>query len=477
MRIVIYIIVGLLVLLGLGVLIILFGHVVLKVIIGLLGLGIVVFVHEAGHYLAAKSFGITVQTFSIGWGKKIYSFHRGGTEYCISLFPVGGYCQLKGEDVLKEAIENNSDYVEAEEGSLFFVPPWKRIIVFFAGPFMNLLFSIVVLSVIWFNGFTYHSPDNRIILVSDYSAGKVYPADMAGLKSGDKIIEIDNKTIHNYQDMRETIALNPQKKMNMIVERGGQTIELKIEPSLNKTTGAGIIGVYPWMDPVISKIEPKSPADLAGLMPGDFITEVSGNPVKNQMDFFSGLESKPENIEIKYFRNNTKYSALLELTYNEKGQTNPGFIFDIHEYSTPGYSPLGAVVKGVHESFSILFLSIKGIKTLFKGVDINQAVSGPIRITYMVGDLAASAFSESFKAGIISFFQFLCLISIALFFMNLLPIPAIDGGQIVFSLCEIIFRRNFKPKVIYRYQIVGFVFIFLLLFFTLFNDIIFFINK
>ncbi|MCL2705713.1 MAG: site-2 protease family protein [Spirochaetaceae bacterium] len=450
----------------------------INIMVGLLGLGIVVFVHEAGHFLAAKSFGITVQTFSIGWGKKIFSFQKGETEYCISLFPVGGYCQLKGEDILKEAIEKNSDHLEAEEGTLFAVAPWKRIIIFFSGPFMNLLFSIVVLSVIWFNGFSYSSPDNRIILVSDYNNSKqLYPADIAGLKSGDKIIEIDNKVVRNYQDMREIIALNPQKEMKIKVIRGERTVELKIEPSLNKTTGAGIIGVYPWMDPVILKVVPESPADLAGLLPGDQIIEASGNPVKNHMDFFSRIETKPEKIDIKYIRNKTTYSASLALTYNEKGQTNPGFIFNIYEYSTPNYSPLGALVKGVKESFSTLFITIKGLKTLFKGVDINQAVAGPIRITYMVGEFATTAFGESFRAGVISFFQFLCLISIALFFMNLLPIPAIDGGQIVFSFCEIIFRRNFRPKAIYRYQIIGFIFIFLLLFFTLFNDILFFINK
>ena len=469
--------------------------VVINIIVGLFGLGIVVFVHEAGHYLAAKFFGITVQTFSIGWGKKIYGFRRGETEYCISLFPVGGYCQLKGEDVLKEAIEKNSDHIEAEEGSLFSVNPWKRVIVFFSGPFMNLLFSIIVLSIIWFNGFTYYSPDNRIILVSDYNPGESYPADNtgnkypadntgskypadnAGLKSGDKVIQIDNKTIRNYQDMKEIVALNPQKKMTIKVIRDGETIELKIEPSLNKSTGAGVIGVYPWIEPVVSKIAPGSPAEAAGFTPGDLMTEISGAPVRNQMDFFYALEKKPEKIDIKYSRDNREYSTSLLLTYNEKGQTNPGFAFNTFKYSTPSYSPLGAIKKGAGESFSTLFASIKGLRTLFKGVDINQAVSGPIRITYMMGELATTAFSENIRTGIISFFQFLCLISIALFFMNLLPIPAIDGGQIVFSLCEIALRKNFKPKAIYRYQIVGFIFIFILLFFSLFNDILFFIKK
>ncbi|MCL2294708.1 MAG: site-2 protease family protein [Spirochaetes bacterium] len=452
----------------------------INIIVGLFGLGIVVFIHELGHFLAAKFFRITVLAFSVGWGKKILSFRKGETEYRLSLFPLGGYCQLKGDESLREAIETNSDHIKAEDGSLFSVPPWKRIVVFFAGPFMNLLFAIIVLSIIWFNGFSYYSPDARIILVSDFSndTEQVFPANIAGLKSGDKIIEIDNRAIRNYQNVREIIALNAQRQMDIRVIRNGRILDLEIEPDLNRRTGAGIIGVFPWIDPVVSRVQPGSPADLAGLMDGDIITEVSGVPVRNQMDFFKQLETRPELLDIKFIRNNREHFTSLALTYDEHGQTSPGFVFSVYRYSTPDYSPIGALRRGTEESFRILFVSIKGLRTIFRGdVDINQAVSGPIRITYMVGDFATTAFSESARAGLISFFKFLSLISVALFFMNLLPIPAIDGGQIVFAFCEIIFRRNFKPKAIYRYQIAGFVFIFLLLFLTLFNDILFFINR
>ncbi|MCL2792252.1 MAG: RIP metalloprotease RseP [Spirochaetaceae bacterium] len=454
-------------------------EVFINIIVGLLGLGIVVFVHEAGHFLAAKSFGITVQAFSIGWGKKIFSFKKGETEYRISLLPLGGYCQLKGDEVLREAIEQNKDRIEAEEGTIFSVAPWKRIVVFFSGPLMNLIFAIVILSIIWFNGFTYFSPDSRIILASDYNnQGEVFPADIAGLRSGDRVIEIDNRTIRNYQHIREIVAHNAERRMDIVVAREERIIGLEIEPRRDRRTGAGVIGVLPWIDPVIAKVEPGSPADLAGLMQGDLITEVSGIPVNNQMDFLGVLEPRPESVNIRFIRNRATHSTSLTLIYNEEGQTNLGFGFSVDQYETPRYSLFGAAVKGVQESFSIVFVSIKGLRTIFRGdVDINQAVSGPIRITYMVGELATTAFGESIRTGLISFFRFLCLISVVLFFMNLLPIPALDGGHIIFALCETIFRRNFKPKVIYRYQIVGFVFIIMLLFFTLFNDILFFISR
>ena len=449
-----------------------------NIIIGLLGLGIVVFFHEAGHFTAAKLFGISVEAFSLGWGKKIFSFKKGETEYCISALPLGGYCQMKGEEGLKRALEKDLDYLDYEEGSLFSVKPWKRIVVFFAGPFMNLIFSILVLSLIWMHGFNIYSPGNRVILASEISQEfKNQPADTAGLKTGDRIINVDGKDVYHFQDLREKIAVNPDKTITLTVERNNKNIDLKIKPELNKSTGAGKIGVYPWIDSIVADVTDGSSADIAGLQKGDEIIEAENMPVSNQMDFYKLLNKKPNYLNIKFKRNNETKDAKLIFSYNDQGITDPGFIFSINSFRSPEYSFIESFKKGTAESFRTLFLSIKGFKLLFSGVDVNNAVSGPIRITYMMGEIAKEGFSKSFEYGVINFFQFLSLISIALFFMNLLPIPALDGGQIVFTLSEIIMRKNFKPKAVYRYQIFGFIIIFGLIFFSFFNDIIFFIRK
>ncbi len=450
----------------------------INIIIGLTGLGIVVFFHEAGHFIAAKLFGITVEAFSLGWGKKIFSFKKGETEYCISALPLGGYCQMKGEEVLKRALEKDLDYLDHEEGSLFSVKPWKRIIVFFAGPFMNLLFSVIVLSFIWLHGFTIYSPGNRIILASEISEDfRDQPADSAGLKTGDRIVSLEGSEVNHFQDLREFISINPERTVAVEVERDNRKVDLNITPALNKSTGAGRIGVYPWIDPVVGEVSEGSSADIAGLKKGDIIIEAENTPVKNQMDFYRLLNTKPNYLSIKFTRGEDIREAKLIFSYNDEGITDPGFIFSINQYRSPEYSLADSFRKGASESFRTLFLSVKGFKMLFSGVDVNKAVSGPIRITYMMGEIAKEGFSRSFEYGIISFFQFLSLISIALFFMNLLPIPALDGGQIVFTLSEIIMRKNFKPKSVYRYQIFGFVIIFGLIFFSFFNDIIFFIKK
>lgn len=451
---------------------------IINILIGLAGLGIVVFFHEAGHFLAAKLFGITVEAFSLGWGKKIFSYKKGETEYCISALPLGGYCQMKGEEVLKRALEKDLDYLDHEEGSLFSVKPWKRIVVFFAGPFMNLVFSVLVLSIIWFHGFTVYSPGNRIILASEISEDfKNQPADAAGLQTGDRIIQVEEISVSNFQNLRENISINPDRDLQIKVERNNREIDLKITPLLNKSTGAGRIGVYPWIDPVIAEVAPGSSADIAGLEKGDIIFEAENNPVQNQMDFYRLLNTKPDYLSVKIKRGGETRNVKLIFSYNDEGITDPGFIFRVNTYRTPDYSLIESFEKGASESFKTLFLSIKGFKMLFSGIDVNNAVSGPIRITYMMGEIAKEGFARSLEYGIISFFQFLSLISIALFFMNLLPIPALDGGQIVFTLSEIIMRKKFKPKSVYRYQIFGFVIIFGLIFFSFFNDIIFFIKK
>ena len=123
--------------------------IIVNIVLGLIGLGIVIFVHELGHFLAARATGIGVDAFSLGWGKVLVSHKRKGTEYRLSLFPVGGYCKLKGEELYRRAVADDSSTVEPEEGSLFSVSPWRRILTFFAGPLANLIFAVLALSIIW----------------------------------------------------------------------------------------------------------------------------------------------------------------------------------------------------------------------------------------------------------------------------------------------------------------------------------------
>ena len=445
----------------------------LNIIIGIFGLGLVVFFHESGHFMAAKLCGVKVLTFSIGWGKKLFSFRKGDTEYCISLLPMGGYCKMKGEEIL----DDDTVYVDNHD-SLSTAPAWKKAIIYFAGPFMNLVFAIICFSIVWMGGITTTSPPNRIVLASEYAqdAGP-FAADQAGLKTGDFITAVNGKSIEHFMDLREAIATKAQEKLDVTVDRNGEILKLTITPKLDKSTGAGQVGIYPWIDPVVGNIKEGSSAYIAGLKSGDTILSANGEKITHYMDFVKVLRTNPAKIDLVVLRDGTEKQLTQVLDYNDDGLVDPGLSFQMQTYRSEPLNVFQAVHKGISESFKTLSLTVRSLKLLFAGVNLNQAVSGPIRITYMLGEITTQGFAEGISAGLAMFLNFVALINIALFFMNLLPIPALDGGQIFFCFIEMIRGKKFQPKIAVRYQVIGFAFLITLMIFTLFNDVIFLIKK
>ena len=195
------------------------------------------------------------------------------------------------------------------------------------------------------------------------------------------------------------------------------------------------------------------------------------------MDFVKVLWTKPAKIDLVVLRDGTEKRLTQVLDYNDDGLVDPVLSFQMQTYRSEPLNVFQAVHKGISESFKTLSLTVRSLKLLFAGVNLNQAVSGPIRITYMLGEITTQGFAEGISAGLAMFLNFVALINIALFFMNLLPIPALDGGQIFFCFIEMIRGKKFQPKIAVRYQVIGFAFLITLMIFTLFNDVIFLIKK
>jgi regulator of sigma E protease len=446
---------------------------VAKIILGLLGLGIVVFIHELGHFIAARLVGIDVEAFSIGWGKPILKKKVGEVEYRIGMFPIGGYCKMKGENEFQEAYEKREREIPRVKGTFYGTSPWRRIIVSFAGPFFNLLFAVLITAVIWGIGFEVYTLENRIVLASEVNPGELYPADEAGLMTGDRIIKIGNKAIANYHDIQEAITPNPEKNLAITVERGDGTREFTVRPQLDKNTGAGKIGVYFWTDPVVEAVTPETPAAIAGITAGDRILRVNGKALPYSVALFAILEDQPPVLAVEYERNGEIKTTDIILSYIDGQASDIGMVYRTIQYHTPSYSPLGALAKGVREAWKTFVISFRSLALLFRGIDLTQAVSGPIRITYMVGDVAAKGFGQSIGTGLSSMANFLALISIALCVMNLLPLPVLDGGMILLFIIETIKGHPLRPKTIYAFQTVGVVLIFGLMIFAVFGDILF----
>ena len=446
---------------------------VVTIIFGIVGFGIMVFVHELGHFIAAKRVGIGVEAFSLGWGKKIVGFDYKGTNYRISMLPFGGYCKMKGEDPY-------SLQEQREDGSFFAARPWKRIVTSAAGPTANVLFAVLVLTLIWWTGFNVHTDGNRIVLASDYSLdsfSELSPATQAGLKTGDRIIAIDGQPVNNFQDLLETVATAPNEELVLTILREDRQLQTTLTPELDLDTGAGRIGVYAWRDPIVNKVVSGGSAALADLQRGDLIVAARGQPVRHTIDFYQQLAGRPETLEIRYRRDGSETNATLVLDYDEQGIAQPGLNFAVDVYPSQRVGPIGALGKGIEESWDTLLITVKGIGLLFQGVNLRNAVAGPLRITYYVGSVATSGFSIGFAQGIVSYFRFLCLLSIVLFIINLLPIPGLDGGQILVFTLEILRRKPMQPKVIARIQMISFSFIILIAVVVTFSDILFFMGR
>jgi len=447
--------------------------IIVKIALGLFGLGIVVFFHELGHFLAARLVKIDVEAFSIGWGNPILKKKIGSVEYRLGMFPVGGYCKMKGETDYNEAWENTNKGVKPEEGSYLAASPAARILVAVGGPLFNLLFAIVLLCFIWGFGFEMQTLDNKIILASDFT-NESFPADIAGLETGDRIININGKDVSYYHEVHENIAINPEKNLPITVDRDGKILNLQVTPSLDKSSGAGKIGVYFWTDSVIGSVAEGSLAQKAGLLPGDVIKTANNAPIRNTVDLLKILEKRPDHLDLEIDRNGSAQRILLDTSSPEK---DIGISWKIITYRTPNLSIPAAVAKGFKEGYKNLAVSVKSLRLLFKGIDLTKAVSGPVRITYLMGDMAAQGFGQSVGTGLRYFIDFIAIISIALCVMNMLPLPILDGGMIILFLVEMIRKKPAHPKAISIFQTCGTVIIFTLMVFALFGDILYFVKR
>jgi regulator of sigma E protease len=457
---------------------------ILTIIIGFIGLGLMVFIHELGHFVAAKINGVEVEVFSLGWGTKLIGFTRGGTTYQISWFPIGGYCKMKGEASLRVAQDGDLADVPMEKGSFPSAAPWRRIIIAAFGPLFNVIFAILVFALISWVGYRVFSPDNRIILATDYSLDgfpSPPPATVAGLKTGDRVVEIDGSPVEKFQDILEVVTQSSNRTMVFSVSRqepgGPQNVRIPVTAMLDKATGAGRIGIYSWVDPVISRVSPRSPAAIAGLRAGDRIVRLDGREVRHSIDVSQALAGHPAKVIVDFQRAGALESVPLVLTYDGKNPPELGIEFAVAAYRSPRVGPGGALATSVRETVNTVVLTVKGIGLLFQGVNLRSAVAGPLRITYYIGTAATSGFQLGVGQGVVSFFRFLSFLSVALFLMNLLPIPAVDGGQILLFLIEMARRKPVRPRLVGRIQFVGFSVLIVLVLLITFSDILFFMGR
>ena len=446
----------------------------LKFLIGLPVLGIVVFIHELGHFIAAKLCGVSVESFSIGWGPVLLHKKFGTTDYRLSAIPLGGYCGMKGEHAFREAYEKKLPSVPKEEGSLFAAHPFKRILIAFAGPFANLVLAAAALAMISGLGRTYYTTDNRIVPVYRLDPSDESPARTAGLQIGDRILQINGEKTANFADIQQIIALHPEESLTMMIERGGKQLSTTIRPSLNKKTGAGQVGIYRYVPLEIASVRKDSAADLAGIKAGDRLTGIDGTALDNQMALIYFFRDYTQKIALfELIRDGERIELPVNLVRTENGSVDLGVNWAYITVTEKGSGFIASLRQGIVQTGELTAVTLKSLGLLFKGVSMTDAVAGPVRISSMIGSLAADGFSENTRAGFVNIAEIVAVICVSLFLMNLLPIPILDGGLIFTAFIECIVRRQIPPRVLYYLQFVGFAFIAVLFFFALWADILY----
>lgn len=440
-------------------------------VLGILGLGLVIVIHEFGHYVAARGVGIHVKSFGVGFGPALISWERGQTTYRINAVPLGGYCRFAGEEEMQEAITEGRDEVRKEPGTFYAAAPWRRIVVAVAGPLANLISAILVFAILAGVGSVLETDGPRIIIATDYSElsgipGLVSsPAGRAGLQTGDRIREINGHPVSTFEDIRERASLAGTRQLRTVVDRDGEELEFLVQPELDEEAGVSRIGVFAWRDPVIA-----DPAGIAALQAGDRILQANGVRVDHSLDVEALLREQPGQVTLVVERDDTPLEVAAAADEVAALRFQPLLITERAD------GVLEALRMGVAEVFSIVDRTFRSIGLLFEGVSLSRILSGPARIAYVVGAVTQSGLEQSPLDGLSRFVEILSLLSVALFVGNLLPIPVLDGGQILLFISEGIVRRPIRPRVIYRYQVIGLGLVLALVGVAIFGDIVFLVR-
>ena len=424
---------------------------IINILAFLFVLGIVVFVHELGHFLAARRIGVRVITFSLGFGPKLLTMKRGDTEYAVSAIPLGGYVKMAGEQPDDDRSGASDEFLSKSK--------WQRFQVLIAGPLMNVVLAIVVLAAVLHQG-----ADVPLWTEAPAVVGRVAensPAAQAGIRTGDRIVRINGVDVPTWDDFYMLVLPKANREITVTVERGGQLIDARLTPDSVSKYEMGSIGVGPAVRPMITTLTPGGAAERSGLRSRDVVVSVDGEPVNDQLLVERIKAAGGRTLQFAVLRDGQELTIPVT-PEGEAGKSVIGIGIDAESrIIKPGF--FQAIGMSFERNWEGAQLIVKTLAGLFTRETPVRQLMGPVAIGEMSGTMA--------QIGWLALFNFMAMISLNLGLINLMPIPVLDGGHIAILGLEGLARRDFSMKVKEKILIAGFAVILLLMVTVIYNDL------
>jgi regulator of sigma E protease len=416
-------------------------------------LGFMILIHEFGHYAVAKRLGVRVETFSIGFGKRLFGFRKGDTDYRISAIPLGGYVKMSGENPMDARTDDPAEFLNHSR--------WHRFLVAIAGPLMNIFLAIFLLTVVYMVHYEYPAVLDEPTVIGWVI--KDTPAAKAGFQTGDKIVRIDGIENPNWEQVDTKEALSPGQPLEVTVNRDGQLINKTVTPEPYGVDQIGLAGWSPKQPCVcITDLSAGMPAQKAGLKVGDEILTVDGKPVPALAAMVESLkqtQNKPITLTVR--RGTEIKTFTVQPVMNDKSYRIGVGSFPSKVTTLPFTEAVRlSIVRNERASLMILEL----VKKMVERKMSIRTIEGPIRIGQAAGEAAS-------RKGWTPLLELTAAISLNLGIFNLLPIPILDGGVIMFLLIEGLMRRDISLRIKERVYQAAFVFLVLFAVMVIYNDL------
>jgi regulator of sigma E protease len=417
-------------------------------------LGVLVFVHELGHFLAAKRIGIKVLKFQLGFNPTVLSFRRGDTEYSLGALPLGGYVKMAGENPDEPATGGPEEFMSRSK--------WERFQVLIMGPVMNLGLAVILTALVLYQGAERLAYETRPVVLGAVTADS--PGARAGFKPGDQITAVADKPVATWEDFYIAVGTKPDRQVQIDYLRGGTVNSVVVTPKSPEGSRyeIGDIGVLPDVHPLIRSVNPGDPADKAGMKPKDVVVSVNGETITFSGNLKDAISKRPEQqLTINILRDGQPMT--IAATPKRSGSSGLLGIAIADETSSIKPGAVGAARMAVEKNVQYAGLIFQTVWGLITRETSPKQLMGPVAIAQLSG--------ESAQLGWIALFSLMAQISLNLGLLNLLPIPVLDGGHIFIMAMEGVARRDFSTRMKEKMLLAGFVVLMTLMVTVIYNDL------